>query len=91
VTLGAKVVDVRLNDGARWTGIPEHAWNYSVGGYQVLRKWLSYRDVRVLGRGLTVREARKFSGIVRRITALLLLGPLLDASYRACLEQPYCW
>lgn len=89
--LGARAVDVRLNSRVRWVNVPETAWNYSVGGYPVLRKWLSYRDARILGRGLTVHEVREFSGIVRRITALLLLGPSLDTSYRACVEFSHHW
>ena len=27
-------------------------WNYKLGGYQVLKKWLSYRESKVLGRNL---------------------------------------
>ena len=37
---------------ARWRGVPGAAWDYKIGGFQVLRKWLSYRDKRVLGRDL---------------------------------------
>ena len=25
-------------------------WNYTIGGYQVLKKWLSYREARILKR-----------------------------------------
>jgi hypothetical protein len=79
--LGEQVLDIYLNDDARWRGVPEAAWDYKIGGFQVLRKWLSYRDKRVLGRDLTTEEARAFTAIARRITALVLLGPQLDANY----------
>jgi hypothetical protein len=46
-----------------------------------LKKWLSYRETRVLGRPLTPAEAREFQGIARRIAALLALAPSLDAAY----------
>ena len=58
--LGEQVLDIYLNDHARWRGVPAAAWDYKIGGFQVLRKWLSYRDERVLGRDLTTAEARTF-------------------------------
>jgi hypothetical protein len=36
----------------------------------------------VLGRDLTLDEARDVQRMARRIAAILLLGPALDASYR---------
>jgi hypothetical protein len=81
--LGAEVIDVYLNRETFWKGVPEAAWDYKVGGFQVLRKWLSYREERVLGRGLSIDEARQFSSISRRLTELVLLAPDLDANYLA--------
>ncbi len=89
--LGSGVVDIHLNDRARWAGVPTGCWSYSIGGYRVLRKWLSYRDHRVLGRPLNVDEARLFTSLVRRIAALLLMGPELDDYYRACVSNSYHW
>jgi len=60
-------------------------WEYTLGGYQVLKKWLSYREEPLLGRPLHEDEARYFSQVVRRIAAILLMGPALDASYAAIL------
>lgn len=57
----------------------------TLGGYQVLKKWLSYRELPLLGRPLREDEAAWFSEVVRRIAAILLLGPALDASYAAIL------
>ncbi|WP_405365701.1 type ISP restriction/modification enzyme [Kitasatospora sp. NBC_00039] len=79
--LGSQVLDIYLNDQVRWRGVPGAAWDYKIGGFQVLRKWLSYRDKRVLGRDLTIDEARAFTAIARRLTALVLLGQKLDANY----------
>jgi len=56
-------------------------WDYTLGGYQVLKKWLSYREGKLLGRPLTPDEAKEFTHNARRIAALLLLAPELDASY----------
>ncbi|MEZ0051931.1 hypothetical protein ABIA30_002943 [Mycobacterium sp. MAA66] len=79
--LGEQVLDIYLNEDVCWRGVPTAVWDYKIGGFQVLRKWLSYRDKRVLGRDLTMVEARTFSSITRRLTAIVLLGPQLDANY----------
>ena len=54
--LGARTTDVFLNDDAYWRNIPETVWNFTIGGYQVLKKWLSYREQPLLGRALTPAE-----------------------------------
>ena len=79
--LGSRCVDVHLNAASFWTCVPSNVWNYTLGGYQVLAKWLSYREQTLLGRPIRDDEARYFSQVVRRIAAILLLGPALDASY----------
>jgi hypothetical protein len=81
--LGEEVMDVYLNATTCWRGIPEAAWNFKIGGFQVLRKWLSYRDEAVLGRSISREEARQFQSIARRLTELVLLTSDLDANYRA--------
>lgn len=81
--LGNTCVDVHVNGEAFWSAVPIHVWNYTLGGYQVLKKWLSYREFGLLGRALQPEESAYFAQVVRRITAILLLGPALDASYKA--------
>jgi hypothetical protein len=44
-------------------------------------RFIRTRDRRALGRDITVAEARAFINIVRRFTALVLLGTELDANY----------
>ena len=89
--LGETCIDVHLNGSAHWSSVPIHVWNYTLGGYQVLKKWLSYREFNaeptspLLHRALRPEEAAYFAQVVRRIAAILLLGPALDASYRAIL------
>ena len=79
--IGTRAVDVHINEQAIWQGVPSKVWSYSLGGYQVLKKWLSYRDLEVLGRGLTGDEALHFAKMARRICEILCLGPLLDSAY----------
>ena len=47
-------------------------WNYKLGGYQVLKKWLSYRESKVLGRSLLPEEVQHFTDTARRVAALLM-------------------
>ncbi|MGH2558957.1 MAG: type ISP restriction/modification enzyme [Thermomicrobiales bacterium] len=89
--LGETTFDIYLNDRAYWRNVPRRVWEYTMGGYQVLKKWLSYREREVLGRPLSLDEARLFQQIARRIAALLLLEPQLDANYRAVKEATYPW
>jgi hypothetical protein len=57
----------------------------------VIKKWLSYREKELLGRGLSMDEARYVTEMARRIAALLLLGPALDANYEAVKAATYAW
>ena len=72
--LGDKTFDVYLNVEAFWRNIPAAVWDYRLGGYRVLKKWLSYRERKVLGRNLRAAEVQHFTDTARRIAALLL-GP----------------
>jgi hypothetical protein len=48
-----------------------------------VKKGLSYREKDVLERDLKLPEVRHMTHMVRRIAALLLLVPRLDANYEA--------
>ena len=71
--LGETAFDVYLNDHAFWRCIPADVWNYKLGGYQVLKKWLSYREQTILKRALKPEEVQRFSDTVRRIAGILML------------------
>ena len=71
--LGHKTFDIYLNDNAYWRNVPSAVWNYRLGGYQVLKKWLSYRERKVLGRPLKPEEVQHFTETARRIAAILKL------------------
>ncbi len=89
--LGEGTYDVYLNDRACWRHVPERVWQYTLGGYPVLKKWLSYREEAILGRPLQVEEARLFRDIVRRIAAILLLDGALDANYTQVARATWDW
>ena len=70
-TLGDTTFDIHLNDRAYWRNVPAAVWGYKLGGYQVLKKWLSYRERGVLGRALSASEVAHFAETARRVAALL--------------------
>ena len=72
-TLGESTFDIYLNERAYWRNVPAAVWSYKLGGYQVLKKWLSYREEKVLGRALLPTEVQHFTDTARRIAAILLL------------------
>ena len=72
-TLGDSTLDVYLNSSAYWRNVPNAVWNYKLGGYQVLKKWLSYRESGVLDRPLLPEEVQHFTNTARRIGAILLV------------------
>jgi len=83
LVLNGNAYDVYLNDAACWQNIPAAVWDYTIGGYQVIKKWLSYREHELFGRALTSDEAREVTHMARRIAALVALQPALDANYEA--------
>ncbi len=74
---GRTTFDVHLNDRAFWRNVPASVWGYKLGGYQVLKKWLSYRERDLLGRALTPEEVQRFADTARRIGAVkMATGPI---------------
>ena len=89
--LGETCFDVYLNDVAYWRCVPSNVWRYTIGGYQVIKKWLSYRERALLGRDLKSEEARYVTEMVRRIAALVLMQPELDANYERVKADVWEW
>jgi hypothetical protein len=83
--------DVYLNDIACWRNVPEAVWGYTIGGYQVMKKWLSYREKPLLGRGLKSEEVRYVTEMARRLAAIIALQASLDANYRDVKQSTYAW
>ena len=70
-TFGETTFDIYLNTRAFWRNVPAAIWTYKLGGYQVLKKWLSYRENSILDRPLLPEEVQHFSDTARRIGAIL--------------------
>ncbi|KAB2934108.1 MAG: N-6 DNA methylase [Candidatus Contendobacter sp.] len=81
--------DLYLNEVAYWANVPRSVWEFTIGGYQVIKKWLSYREKAVLGRDLRLEEAIYVTDLIRRLAALVALQPALDAGYAAARDQAW--
>lgn len=88
---GDETLDVYLNQHAYWSNVPKAVWEYRIGGYQVVKKWLSYREKALFGRGLKVEEAEYVTEMARRIASLILMQSELDANYEAVKADTYPW
>jgi hypothetical protein len=88
---GNDTYDIFLNEHTCWSNVPKEVWQYVIGGYQVIKKWLSYREKSLLGRGLTPDEVRYVTEMARRIAALVALQQALDSNYHAVVTSTYIW
>jgi len=88
---GDETLDIYLNGAAYWENVPKCVWEYYIGGYQVIKKWLSYREKGMLGRGLKVEEAEYVTEMARRLSALVLLQEELNSNYNAVKEETWLW
>ncbi|MCY3767336.1 MAG: N-6 DNA methylase, partial [Gemmatimonadetes bacterium] len=72
--LGETTFDIWLNGNAYWRNVPAAVWNYRLGGYRVLKKWLSFRERDILGRSLKIDEVQHFTATARRVAAILSMS-----------------
>ena len=89
--LGENTFDVYLNGVAYWHNIPLNVWEYYIGGYQVIKKWLSYREYKIIGRAIKPEEAREVTEMARRIASIILLQPKLDENYQSVKAAAFDW
>ena len=77
---------VLWDDGHGWHNVSQRAWQFSVGGFPVLPKWLGYRH-QARGVALSAGDIVNFTHLVRRVTAICDLGDECEAVYRAALDH----
>ena len=73
-TLGETTFDIHLNGNAFWRNVPAAVWTCKLGGYQVLKKWLSYRELAVLERPLKPEEIQYFTDTARRVGGMVMVN-----------------
>ena len=57
-TPGSTTFDIYLNGDAFWRNVPATVGRYRFGDYQVLKKWLSYRERTIFDRSLRAEEVQ---------------------------------
>lgn len=69
-----------------WHNVPARAWEFTVGGFPVLTKWLGYRH-HARGVTLTGDDIVAFTHLVRRIAAICDLASECEDMYQAALDH----
>jgi len=68
---------VYVNKTQYFERVPLELWEYQIGGYQVLEKWLKDRQ----GRRLTLEEIKTYCRVVTAIQRTIALQEEIDALY----------
>jgi len=69
---------VKINDDGQFFGpVPEEVWNYYIGGYQVLDKWLKDRK----GRRLSADDIKHYCRIVTALAKTIEVQKEIDKFY----------
>jgi len=76
VTYNSELQRVYINKESYFTNIPPHIWEFKIGGYQVLDKWL--KDRKNANRKLSIEEINHYQKIVIALTATLQLMQEID-------------
>jgi predicted helicase len=77
MVLNAKKKRLYINETQYFEGIDETVWEYRIGAYQVLRKWLKYRK----GQEISLLEIKHLCRVASSIKETLLLQKQIDALY----------
>ncbi|MEI6442297.1 MAG: type ISP restriction/modification enzyme [Nostocales cyanobacterium ELA583] len=76
VTYNSELQRVYINKESYFTDIPSHIWEFKIGGYQVLDKWL--KDRKNANRKLSIEEINQYQKIVIALTETLRLMQEID-------------
>jgi hypothetical protein len=68
------------DSGLGWKNVSLGVWNFSVAGFQVLPKWLTYRK----NRTIDSREREAVTHICRRIASIIHIQAQCDGLYEKC-------
>jgi hypothetical protein len=87
---GVGTGDLYINADICFGNVPQAVWEFDLGGYPVLKKWLGGRQgSRRDGRPLTLAEVAHFRSMIQRLAALLALHPELDSLYEAAAADSF--
>ena len=72
-----KMNEIWINDTQKFTPVPEEVWNYYIGGYQALYKWLKDRK----GHALSSEDIKHYCKIVTAIKSTIEIQREIDRLY----------
>ncbi|HEX3867920.1 MAG TPA: type ISP restriction/modification enzyme, partial [Gemmatimonadaceae bacterium] len=79
---GETTGDLSLNNRVFFRHVPERVWKHELGGYQVIKKWLGYREARRrAGEPIGLPEKDHLRSMMQRLAALCVLEGRLDEMY----------
>ncbi|MFM6309156.1 MAG: type ISP restriction/modification enzyme, partial [Dolichospermum sp.] len=67
---------IAINQDCYFSGIPQIVWEFKIGGYQVLDKWL--KDRKNAKRELSIEEINHYQKIVIALTETLQIMEEID-------------
>lgn len=76
---GSKIGRVHINASQYFEGVPQETWQFQVGGYQVLDKWLKDRRERLL----TFDDLTHYQKVVVALSETMRLMDEIDAAIPA--------
>ena len=77
VNYDSKEGRIYINDTQYFEGIPEKVWQYQIGGYQVLSKWLKDRKKRVL----TLDDTKHYCKVAMSLKKTIEVQKTIDEFY----------
>ena len=77
---------VYINAGQYFEGIEKEVWNYQIGGYQVMDKWLKSRK----GRALSYEDIVHYCKIAAALQNTIAIQKMLDTLYSEA-ERSTLW
>jgi hypothetical protein len=85
---GTQTGDLYINGQIFFRNVPSGVWEYELGGYPVIKKWLAYRDNgRRPNTALTLDETEHLRGMIQRIAAILALHEGLSGLYEETIKD----
>lgn len=87
IVIQGGTLDIIINGAAQFSNVPHVAWGYKLGGFLVLKKWLSYRDYSVTMEDLARPEVTQFQEVACRLSCIALLSEQLNHNYATAKES----
>jgi hypothetical protein len=79
-----KTGNVFINDSQYFSNIPQEVWEYQIGGYQVMAKWLKDRK----GRALSLDDIHHYIRVAKALQLTIEIQNKIDKIYPQIGNKP---